>query len=412
MTVSVCRAPSVMLIYGTRPEAIKMAPVVRELHDSPHFAPLVVLTGQHASMLDQLNADFGITADHNLEIMAVGQSLQHITSRSLDGVSKIIAAERPDLVMVQGDTTSAFAGALAAFYAQVPVAHLEAGLRTDDIYSPYPEEMNRRLTTRLASLHLVPTPASAANLLRENVDRDSILVTGNTVIDSLLWTVRRNRPFAHPRLREIERSGAPVLLVTAHRRESWGEPMRRVAQALVEISWRLPELQIVLPAHRNPIVREVLLPALERGRNIDVLEPLPYPDFTRLMWLSKLVLTDSGGVQEEAPSLGKPVLVMRESTERPEGLTAGTARLVGTSPDVIVAAVESLVRNKAAYRAMARAVNPYGDGEAGRRSVEALAYFFRQGPAPCEFTPPSASDVCQDDASRDDTQAAFPTASL
>ena len=402
----------VMLVYGTRPEAIKMAPVVRELHDSPHFAPLVVLTGQHASMLDQVNADFGITAHHNLEIMAVGQSLQHITSRSLDGVSRLIATERPDVVMVQGDTTSALAAALAAFYAQVPVAHLEAGLRTEDIYSPYPEEMNRRLTTRLASLHLVPTPASRANLLRENVDRNSVLVTGNTVIDSLLWTVRQGRQFTNPRLREIERTGGPVLLVTAHRRESWGDPMRSVAEALVEISRRMPELHIVLPAHRNPVVREVLLPIVERSRNIDVLDPLPYPDFTRLMWMSSVVLTDSGGVQEEAPSLGKPVLVMRESTERPEGIAAGTARLVGTSAEVIVDSVESLIRNKTAYRAMARACNPYGDGQAARRSVEALAYFFRQGPAPCEFTPPSASDVCQDDASRDDTQAAFPTASL
>lgn len=376
-----------MLVYGTRPEAIKMAPVVRELQDSPHFAPTVVLTGQHASMLEQVNADFGITADHNLEIMAVGQSLQHITSRSLDGVSKLIAEVRPDVVAVQGDTSSAFAAALAAFYAQVPVAHLEAGLRTDDMYSPYPEEMNRRLTTRLASLHLVPTPASRTNLLRENVDRRSIVVTGNTVIDSLLWTVQQGRAFADPHLREIERTGAPVLLVTAHRRESWGDPMRRVAEALVELSWRLPELHIVLPAHRNPIVRDVLLPILERGRNIDILEPLPYPDFTRLMWMSTVVLTDSGGVQEEAPSLGKPVLVMRESTERPEGIEAGTARLVGTSSEVIVSAVQTLLRDKAAYRTMARAINPYGDGRAARRTAEALTYFFRQGPAPRDFAP-------------------------
>ena len=211
----------VMLVYGTRPEAIKMAPVVRELQRSTRLKPIVVLTGQHASMLEQVNADFGIAADHNLEIMAVGQSLHHITSRALEGVARLIAAERPDVVLVQGDTSSAFSAALAAFYAQVPVAHLEAGLRTDDIYAPFPEEMNRRLTTRLASLHLVPTLSSRENLLRENVAGRTIVVTGNTVIDSLLWTVEQGRPFSDPRLREIERSGVPVLLVTAHRRESW-----------------------------------------------------------------------------------------------------------------------------------------------------------------------------------------------
>jgi UDP-N-acetylglucosamine 2-epimerase (non-hydrolysing) len=401
----------VMLVYGTRPEAIKMAPVVRELHDSPRFTPIVVLTGQHASMLDQVNADFGITADHNLEIMAVGQSLQHITSRALDGVSRLIAAEQPDVVAVQGDTTSALAAGLAAFYAHVPVAHLEAGLRTDDIYSPFPEEMNRRLTSQLASLHLAPTPASRANLLRENVDRRSIVVTGNTVIDSLLWTVERDRPFSNPRLREIEREGSPVLLVTAHRRESWGDPMRRVAEALVEISWRLPELHIVLPAHRNPIVREVLLPILQRGRNIDVLEPLPYPDFTRLLWSSRVVLTDSGGVQEEAPSLGKPVLVMRESTERPEGIGAGTARLVGTSSEAIVTQVETLMRDESAYRAMARAVNPYGDGRAAWRTIRALSYFFGEGPAPQDFAPDLANSTPDRQAFGNRVPDALPTAS-
>jgi UDP-N-acetylglucosamine 2-epimerase (non-hydrolysing) len=377
----------VMLVYGTRPEAIKMAPVVRALEQSPRLVPVVVLTGQHRSMLDQVNLDFGITADHNLEIMQAGQSLHDITARSLKGVSRIIAAERPDMVLVQGDTTSALAAALAAFYAQVPVAHLEAGLRTDDVYSPYPEEMNRRLTTRLASLHLVPTPASRDNLLRENVPSNSIITTGNTVIDALLWTVQRDRPFSDPQLQSIERSDRPILLVTAHRRESWGEPMRRVAQALVEISWRLPELQIVLPAHRNPVVRETLLPILEGGRNILVLEPLPYPDFTRLLSISSVVVTDSGGVQEEAPSLGKPVLVMRDSTERPEGVEAGTARLVGTSPTAIVDAVQSLVRDESAYRAMARAINPYGDGRAAKRTVDALNFYFKLGLVPQAFDP-------------------------
>ena len=377
----------VMLVYGTRPEAIKMAPVVRELERSPLLSPIVVLTGQHQSMLEQVNVDFDIRADHNLEIMQAGQSLHHITGRSLDGVSRLITEERPDMVLVQGDTTSAFAAGLAAFYAQVPVAHLEAGLRTDDIYSPYPEEMNRRLTGRLASLHLVPTPISRDNLLRENVASGSVVITGNTVIDALLWTVARDRPFTDPRLQSIEQDGRPVLLVTAHRRESWGEPMRRVAHALVEISRLLPELHIVLPAHRNPVVRETLLPILEDSPNILVLEPLPYPDFTRLLSICTVVVTDSGGVQEEAPSLGKPVLVMRESTERPEGVDAGTARLVGTSQRAIVDAVHSLIRDPAAYRAMARAINPYGDGLAARRTVDALGAYFDVGLAPEPFDP-------------------------
>ena len=399
----------VMLVYGTRPEAIKMAPVIRELERSPQLKPIVVLTGQHRSMLEQVNIDFDIRADHNLEIMQPGQSLHDITARSLEGVAQLIDAERPDVVLVQGDTTSALSAALAAFYAQVPVAHLEAGLRTDDIYSPYPEEMNRRLTSRLTSLHLVPTPASRDNLLRENVDRGSIIITGNTVIDALLWTVRQDRPFSDPRLQAIDRSGRPLLLVTAHRRESWGDPMRRVAQALVEISWRLPELHIVLPAHRNPVVRDVLLPVLKTGRNILVLEPLPYPDFTRLLSISSIVVTDSGGVQEEAPSLGKPVLVMRDSTERPEGIQAGTARLVGTSAKLIVDAVVSLARDKSAYRAMAKATNPYGDGCAARRTVDALNFFFKQGHAPQHFKP-SAGTV--DNGTLPDGGSAYlPTAS-
>jgi UDP-N-acetylglucosamine 2-epimerase (non-hydrolysing) len=377
----------VMVVYGTRPEAIKMAPVVRRLERSPQMQPIVVLTGQHRSMLEQVNLDFGINADHNLDLMHAGQSLHHITHRALEGIAQIIAAEQPEMVLVQGDTTSAFAAALAAFYGRIPVAHLEAGLRTEDIYSPYPEEMNRRLTSRLASLHLAPTPLSRDNLLRENVDSASIITTGNTVIDALLWTVRRGRPFSDGRLHAIERSGRPILLVTAHRRESWGAPMRRVAEALVEISRQLPEVQIVLPAHRNPVVRETLLPILAGGRDILVLEPLSYPDFTRLLSISSVVVTDSGGVQEEAPSLGKPVLVMRDSTERPEAVEAGTARLVGTSPTAIVDAVRSLIRDESAYRAMARAINPYGDGRAAERTVDALSFYLNGGRAPQPFDP-------------------------
>jgi UDP-N-acetylglucosamine 2-epimerase (non-hydrolysing) len=379
----------VMLVYGTRPEAIKMAPVLWELRRSD-LTPVVVLTGQHRSILTQVNDHFRINPDHDLKIMETGQTLQDITVRSLHGVSELLRAERPDVVLVQGDTTSAFSAALAAFYEKIPVAHLEAGLRTGDMYSPYPEEINRHLITRLASLHLTPTPTSRANLLRENVNDESVVVTGNTIIDALLWTVRQAQPFSNPKLQEIERSGAPILLVTAHRRESWGEPMQLVSQALAEISSRMPEVQVVLPVHPNPVVRASLLPLL-RGRNVTILEPLPYPEFARLMAMSCIVLTDSGGVQEEAPSLGKPVLVMRDSTERPEGIVAGTARLVGTSPVGIIDAVETLLRQPDAYQAMAKSMNPYGDGHAARRTVEALAFFLNQGPAASHFEPFKAS---------------------
>lgn len=376
----------VMLVYGTRPEAIKMAPVIFELRRSAQLTPVVVLTGQHRSMLEQVNHDFHISPDHDLEIMEPGQTLQHITVRTLEGVSELLRAERPDVVLVQGDTTSAFSAALAAFYEQIPVAHLEAGLRTGDMYSPYPEETNRRLITRLASLHLAPTPVSRENLLREDVDDRSVVVTGNTIIDALLWTVRQARPFSNPRLQAIEQSGAPMLLVTAHRRESWGEPMQLVSKALAEISLQMPELQIVLPVHPNPVVRASLLPQL-KGPNVTILEPLPYPEFARLMAISSIVLTDSGGVQEEAPSLGKPVLVMRDSTERPEGIAAGTARLIGTSPADIIDAVETLLHEPDAYQAMAKAINPYGDGRAAGRTAEALTFFLKQGPAPSDFEP-------------------------
>lgn len=380
-----------MLIYGTRPEAIKMAPVVHEMRRTAGFEPIVVVTGQHRSMLDQVHADFDITPDHDLKIMREAQTLQDITVRSLTGTAELLHVERPDAVLVQGDTTSAMSAALAAFYAQVPVVHLEAGLRTDDTYSPYPEEMNRRLTGRLAALHLAPTAASRRNLLRENVEEASVVVTGNTVIDALLWIVEQNRPFCDQRLADVEQSGDPVLLVTAHRRESWGEPLRRVARALVEIADALPELRIVLPVHPNPAVRETLLPLLRHRTNVLILDPLPYADFARLMAISSIVLTDSGGVQEEAPSLGKPVLVTRDSTERPEGIAAGAARLVGTSTEEIVRSVRELVHDRSTYTSMARATSPYGDGQAASRTVEALRYFFERGPRPVDFRPtPSA----------------------
>jgi len=375
----------IMVIYGTRPEAVKVAPLIRALDDSEMFTPVVAVTGQHRSMLDQVNAVFGVRPAFDLDIHRPGQTLTEITTRALSGVRSVLARHRPDAVVVQGDTTTVFAAALAAFYEQIPVVHLEAGLRTGNPYSPYPEEVNRRLTTRLATVHLAPTSTSKANLLTENVDEASIVVTGNTVIDALLWAVPRQRGYSEPALAGLDDHDAPVLLVTAHRRESWGEPLRAVGRALARIAAAHPGLRVVFPVHANPVVRDAVLPALRDVPNVIVTEPLPYGSFCRLMNRATVILTDSGGVQEEGPSLGKPVLVMRETTERPEAVRAGTVKLVGTDEDVIAGTVGRLLTDPAAYAAMANAVNPYGDGQAAQRAVAALAHHFRLGPPPDEF---------------------------
>jgi UDP-N-acetylglucosamine 2-epimerase (non-hydrolysing) len=291
--------------------------------------------------------------------------------------------------VVQGDTTTAFVAALAAFYDKVPVAHVEAGLRTADFYSPFPEEINRRLTGQLASLHLAPTPVSKANLLKENISPDRIVVTGNTVIDALFDVVARRLPYTDPVLEQL--SGRTMVLITAHRRESWGEPMARAAGAIGRLAREFPEVAFVLPAHLNPVVREVLLPPLAGLPNVTITEPLPYGQFSRLMQDSHVILTDSGGVQEEGPSLGKPVLVMRESTERPEAVDAGTVSLVGTDAELIVSEVRALLTDQARYSAMANAVNPYGDGRAAARSVQAMGHYFGLNDSPAEFDPDAVS---------------------
>jgi UDP-N-acetylglucosamine 2-epimerase (non-hydrolysing) len=375
----------VMIVYGTRPEAVKVAPLIRALKDSPLFTPVIAVTAQHRSMLDQVNDVFGIQPEFDLDIHHPGQTLAGITTRTLDGVQGLLAQQRPDAVVVQGDTTTVFASALAAFYQQVPVVHLEAGLRTGNPYSPYPEEINRRLAARLAALHLAPTATSKANLVLENVDQSAVVITGNTVIDALLWAVRSGLGYGDPALAELDRTDAPVLLVTAHRRESWGSPLRAVGRALARIARAHPELRIVFPIHRNPLVREAIVPAIQDLANVIMTEPLPYGGFARLMNRSSLILTDSGGVQEEGPSLGKPVLVMRDTTERPEAVLAGTVALVGTDEDLIADGVSRLLTDSDAYRAMASAVNPYGDGRAAERSVAALAHYFGLGPAADEF---------------------------
>jgi UDP-N-acetylglucosamine 2-epimerase (non-hydrolysing) len=377
---------SVMLVYGTRPEAIKMAPVVKELTLHPSLRPIVVVTGQHREMLDQVNEVFGITPDHDLNIITPGQSLTEITVRSLAGLEPLLRSERPDLVLVQGDTTTCFAASLASFYQQIPVAHLEAGLRTDNRYNPFPEEINRRLTTQVASLHLAPTTLARNNLLACGVDPATITVTGNTVIDALLEVTACEHPISDPTLAALVSARvSPLLLVTSHRRESWGEPLTRTASAIARLVRAFPDLHVLLPAHRNPIVRDALLPTLGGLDRVHVTEPLDYPDFCRALQLATIVLTDSGGVQEEAPALGKPVLVLRETTERPEAVQAGAALLVGTDPEAIVAETTRLLTDADHFRAMTQVSNPYGDGQAADRAVRAMAHLLGLGDAPDEF---------------------------
>jgi UDP-N-acetylglucosamine 2-epimerase (non-hydrolysing) len=375
----------VMVIYGTRPEAIKLAPVVQALRDSPVLAPTITLTGQHREIVDEVNELFRICPDHDLNVIRAGQSLDAMMARILERLTETLRVNRPDAVVVQGDTTSTFAAALAAFYKRIPVVHLEAGLRTDDIYSPFPEEVNRRLTTQVAALHLAPTPISKNNLLRDGVNPARVLVTGNTVIDALLWTVEQRVPYACNQLNLVESSEAPVLLVTTHRRESWGRRMRDVGQAVARLARQFPDLVVVLPLHPNPVVRDALMPALDGLANVLLIEPMSYGEFARLLRRATIVLTDSGGVQEEAPTLGKPVLVMRDTTERPEAVSAGTAKLVGTDPERIFGAVQHLLSSPSAYQAMAKAVNPYGDGRAACRSVRAIEHLFDLGPRPEQF---------------------------
>ncbi|RLP59338.1 UDP-N-acetylglucosamine 2-epimerase (non-hydrolyzing) [Kocuria marina subsp. indica] len=370
---------TIMPIYGTRPEAIKMAPIVTALQNSDQFECVVTVTGQHREMLDQVNEIFGITPEHDLNIIQPRQTLNGVLTRTVEGLDRIFEDTPPDAVVVQGDTTTSTAAAVAAFYRGIPVIHAEAGLRSFNLFSPFPEEANRKITSQITSLHLAPTTTSKENLLREAITEEDIVVTGNTVIDALLHTVEQQLPFTDPQLEKIASSGKRVLLVTTHRRENQGEAMRGVGRALARIADAEPELTIVLPAHRNPVVREAVLPAIEGKPNVVVTEPLAYGEFTRMLSVAHVVLTDSGGVQEEAPSLGKPVLVMRENTERPEAVTAGTVKLIGTDEERIVTEVDRLLNDDAAYHEMANAVNPYGDGKAAERSLAAIEQMFDVG---------------------------------
>jgi UDP-N-acetylglucosamine 2-epimerase (non-hydrolysing) len=375
----------IMMVFGTRPEAVKMAPLALALRNVDWCEPIIAVTAQHREMLDQVMELFGLTADYDLDMLTPGQTLTDVTTKALNGLGPIMESVKPDCVVVQGDTTTTFAGALAAFYRQIPVVHMEAGLRTDDPLSPFPEEINRRLTTQLTTLHLAATPTSAANLWRDGIKREHICITGNTVIDALHWAVDRKPAYDNAQLEAIDASGRKVLLVTAHRRESWGEGMRQIGIALRTIAERYPDLEIVFPIHKNPLVRDSIVPTVAGLANVTILEPLAYGAFSRIMNRATIVLTDSGGVQEEAPSLGKPVLVMRDTTERPEAVAAGTARLIGTDSNRIVSAVTELLDNPTAFASMANAVNPYGDGLASQRTIQAMAHLFSLGQRPSDF---------------------------
>ena len=367
----------VMTVFGTRPEAIKMAPIVLELQKHPDtIVPVVAVTAQHREMLDQVLNLFHIKPDHDLNIMAAGQTLFDITTRAMMGLDKVLTEEKPDIVLVHGDTTTTFAGALAAYYHQTAVGHVEAGLRTHNKYSPFPEEMNRRLTGCIADLNFAPTSTSEANLLAENVPPESIFVTGNTVIDALHHTVRDDFDFQENSLKDVDFANKRIILVTTHRRENLGEPMRHVYKALKQLTEEFDDVEVVFPVHKNPKVREVVNEELGGLAKVPLIDPLDYEPFANLMHRAYLILTDSGGVQEEAPALGKPVLVLRDTTERPEAVDAGTVKLIGTDRERVYEEAKKLLTDKAEYSRMAESVNPYGDGKAAARIIQAILYHY------------------------------------
>ncbi len=362
-----------MTVFGTRPEAIKMCPLVLEMHKYPEYIePIVAVTAQHREMLDQVLELFHIKPDYDLNIMASGQTLYDITTRALNGLKEVIEDAKPDMVLVHGDTTTTFAGALAAFYAQVPVGHVEAGLRTGNKYSPYPEEMNRKLTGSIADMHFAPTSTSKENLLKENVNPEAIMVTGNTVIDALQTTVKANYEFADAEFNKIFARGNRLILMTTHRRENLGEPMRNVYKALRKVLETHADVEAIFPVHKNPKVREIVQEELGGLERVHLIEPMDYEPFANLMGKVDIVLTDSGGIQEEAPALGKPVLVLRDTTERPEAVDAGTVKLVGTGYEDVLRETNLLLDDPAHYQKMAEATNPYGDGKACERIIRAI----------------------------------------
>ena len=377
----------VMSVFGTRPEAIKMAPLVKQLQSMPEFQSICCLTGQHREMLDSVMEIFHLKADYDLHIMQARQTLSSITSRTLLGMEEVIAQAKPDLILVHGDTSTTFAGALAAFYHRIPVGHVEAGLRTWDKYSPYPEEMNRTLTGDIAELHFCPTANNRANLEREGI-RGEMFLTGNTVIDAMKTTVRPDYVFQTPELNALDFRASRVITLTCHRRENYGEPMQAIMEAVRELVERHPEIEIVYPVHLSPVVRECVFGILRDVPRVHLIDPIDVEEMHNLMARSYLVMTDSGGLQEEAPALGKPVLVLRRETERPEAVASGTVALAGVEKANVLRLAEELLTNEETYRRMAKAVNPYGDGHASERIADAILwYFFQRTTRPADFRP-------------------------
>lgn len=375
----------VMTIFGTRPEAIKMAPLVAELAARKECESICCVTAQHRQMLDSVLHIFNLKPDYDLNIMEPRQTLSTITAKCLRGMDEVLEQAKPDVVLVHGDTSTTFSGALSAFYHQIPVGHVEAGLRTWDRYSPFPEEINRTLVGDIAELHFCPTPANRANLEREAITQ-GVYITGNTVIDALKTTVKPDFTFTTPLLNELDYGGRRVILVTCHRRENYGQPMANIMTALRRIADRYEDVELVYPVHLSPVVREAAEKYLSGHPRIHLIEPLDVAEMHNLMARAYLIMTDSGGLQEEAPALGKPVLVLRRETERPEAVAAGTVRIAGTEAEEIEALAAQLLEDPEVYHAMAHAVNPYGDGHACRRIVDAILHHFGRGEAPEEFT--------------------------
>jgi len=366
----------VLSIFGTRPEAIKMAPLIKRLEACDKIESIVCVTAQHREMLDQVLDIFNIFPNYDLNIMKDRQTITGVTIKALNRLEEVIIKEKPDIVLVHGDTTTTFAGALAAFYQKVRVGHVEAGLRSGNMYSPYPEEMNRSLTGRLANLHFAPTVRNKKNLLKENIDENNIIVTGNTVIDALLSVIDENYEFINENVNKLDFINKKVILLTSHRRENLGKPMKNIFNAVKRIVEENKDVEVVFPVHLNPKVREIANSILKDIERVHLIEPLDYKPFANLMAKSYLIMTDSGGIQEEAPSLGKPVVVLRTETERPEAVEAGTVKVVGVKENDIFETVNELLNNEEKYKKMANAVNPYGDGKASDRIVDALLYYF------------------------------------
>lgn len=367
----------VMTVFGTRPEAIKMCPLVLELKKYENIIPVVCVTAQHREMLDQVLRIFDIKPDYDLDIMKTRQSLGGITTRVLEGMEEVLKKEKPDVVLVHGDTSTSFVAALAAFYEQIKVGHVEAGLRTYDIYSPFPEEMNRQLTGRIANMHFSPTQRNFDNLIKENVSEDRIYITGNTVIDALKTTVKDDYVFENECLKSLDFENRRVIIVTAHRRENLGKPLEDICTAISELVDEYSDIEVVYPVHLNPAVKDTAWKILGNKERVHLIEPLDVMELHNAISRSFMVMTDSGGIQEEAPALAKPVLVLRRETERPEAVAAGTVKIAGVDKNVIKSLAKELLDNPDEYKKMAQASNPYGDGEASRRICEALLYEFR-----------------------------------